>query len=144
MPKPVLSDSLFNADDVATAILSEANLQVANSSLGVTDVSDKFTWSKFFTGATYQTGHAFKFLNFIIFNYRGSETFSSLGSYDIIGTMDASVRPSKTMDFINHSHQGEGANAILLNPNGNIRLDTPFDNGDASYRITLAGIYYIA
>ena len=42
MPKPVLSDSLFNADDVATAILDEANLQVTNQNLGVTDITSSF------------------------------------------------------------------------------------------------------
>lgn len=143
MPKPVLSDSLFNADDVATAVIGEANLQIANSSLGVTDVSNKITWSKFFTGTFFQTNHVYKFLNFIIFNYRGSETFSTLGGYDTIGVLDSDIRPHKDMFFFSFSHEGEGQNAIIFEAGGNIKLDTPFDPGDSAYRMTLSGIYYI-
>lgn len=143
MPKPILSDSLFNADDVATAILNEANLQIASGSLGVSDVSDHFTWTKFFTDSQYQTGRAHKFLNFIIFNYRGGEQFSSLGNYDTIGTMQPGVRPTRDMSFNHTSHQGESSNTVIFQSNGEIKLDTPYDPGDSAYRLTLEGIYYI-
>ena len=43
MPKPVLSDSLFNADDVATAILESANISVTNQDFAVVDRTSEFT-----------------------------------------------------------------------------------------------------
>ena len=73
MPKPVLSDSLFNADDVATAILSEANLQVTNQDLGVTDISSAFVLSTNWN--TWQGHRAYKFNGFVFIwmgTYKGS------------------------------------------------------------------------
>ena len=44
MSKPVLSELEYNADDVASAILSSADLSVTNEDFGVTDHSSIFTF----------------------------------------------------------------------------------------------------
>ena len=78
MPKPVLSDSLFNADDVATAILSEANLQVANSDLGVTDITSSFVRDSNWVSSL-GNDKCFKFMDFVFYNI-GAYRASTAGS----------------------------------------------------------------
>lgn len=67
MPRPVLSETTFNSDNVATSILQQANLQIANSNLGVSDISSHFTvqsgWAAynehflFFNGFVWWSGY---------------------------------------------------------------------------------------
>lgn len=143
MPKPVLSDSLFNADDVATAVLAEANLQVANSDLGVTDVSDKFVRgsSWFAYGGVY----CFKFNGFVFVNLSAYIAGSSLMQNLIPFTIsDSNLHPSVQYRLTSISKEGDSSAFIAVNTNGEVVIDAPLDLGsNPSFHITVNGWYRI-
>ena len=132
MPKPVLSDSLFNADDVATAVLAEANLQVTNSDLGVTDITSEFSVQ---TGWEWNRPHAQHFNGFVFLTgymrYPGGTP--SNGAMLTIDNSD--YRPSSTYDVNGTGHQGDTSNTIQVKSDGNINLLDAHNPG--------SGVFYI-
>lgn len=136
MPKPVLSDSLFNADDVATAVLAEANLQIANSDLGVTDLGNPITlrtgWQ--FTSGTHQ---AFYFNGFVFLQYSCFKT-SAPSSAETFGDItNSDYYPSYNVQHASVGYGGETAYFISINTSGEMSVHSPTEisGGDATFRI---------
>lgn len=141
MPKPVLSDSLFNADDVATAVLAEANLQVANSNLGVSDISSHFTL---------QSGWQTNAENFLFFNgfvfwcgyyYHGGGTPSDPETFITIDTSD--YIPASTYVFPTSSYQGDTGSRVLVNTAGDISIQNPTNLSNSTYYIAVNGFWNV-
>lgn len=118
MPKPVLSDSSFNADDVATAILQNANLQVANSNLGVTDVSSSYSISG--SGHVMFTNEpivAFKFNGFVFMQWSLVWPSAVADGDNIISINDPSLYPSHPVKAPAISYEGDTVSAIRASAN---------------------------
>ena len=133
MPKPVLSDSLFNADDVATAVLSEANLQIANSNLGVTDISSHFTLQ---SGWTVTAPHFLFFNGFVWWSgfYRHSTGTPSSGS-TIITIDNSDYRPQTQWRLPAIGYQADSGSRVEINSNGNIEIHDPLNAGSGTFYI---------
>ena len=142
MSKPILSELEYNADDVASAILSNADLAIANDDLGVTDVSDKFVldsaWSE------YVVRNIYKFMNFIFFNV-GAEKSSVPSSNDTIWTIDSDIRPNDVYAVTSVTREGDTSNMIkIIDTTGIIQIDSPVEvlsSSDAYFRVIINGWY---
>lgn len=133
MPKPVLSDSLFNADDVATAILSEANLQVSNNDLGVTEISNPLNNGIMTVDTTYTK--MFKFNGFIFLQYRLTHSATPTSGDIIASIADSNNYPSYQVLHNSVAYQGESVDRIEIHTNGNIVSRNPDAAGDAGFRV---------
>lgn len=141
MPKPVLSDSLFNADDVATAVLAEANLQIANSNLGVTDVSSNFVrdsaWSH------WNVCGAFKFNGFVFLYLSAYYTGSDVnGNRTVFTINDPNLYPFEDVHFPVIAYQGDSASNIgIQSSTGGVVLGSPLNQGSSDFYMTFNGFY---
>ena len=141
MPKPVLSDSLFNADDVATAILSEANLQITNNSLGITDISSSFSFASGWV-QNHNPINAYKFMGFVYINiscYHGGGTPAN--NEVLVMTSNSDYTSSVDFTFPTLSYQKDGANAIKLLTNGDFTVVGPENVGSSDYVVLINGYY---
>ena len=134
MPKPVLSDSLFNADDVATAVLAEANLQVANNNLGVTDISSHFTlqsgWEAF-------NEHILFFNGFVWWSAWYRHTGGSPAQGEVFLTIDnADYRPQTDWRLPAIGAELDSASRINVATNGNISVEILTNSGSSTYHIS--------
>lgn len=144
MPKPVLSDSLFNADDVATAVIAEANLQTLDLNLGVTDITSEFTLG---TGWSYNTNNfdyaikAYTFNGFVfIMGAVGRGDTSQMTAF----TVTTNYRPTVEAYMPTISYQGDSGWALRVMTNGNIDVIQPNNVSSGSFYITFNGFYRIS
>jgi len=118
MPKPVLSDSLFNADDVATAVLQQSNLSIANENLGVTDVSSSYSIAG--NGFVMFTGEnilAFKFNGFVFMQWSIVWPDTVTDGATIITIDDPNLYSTHHIKAPAISYQGDLVSAIRCAPN---------------------------
>ena len=135
MPKPILSDSLFNADDVATAILSEANLQVANSDLGVTDITSEFIMQ---TGFTSTSMKAYTFNGFIFFNAKVNHNGGAPSNGEkFIQINNSNHYPNSTYLTSSIAFQGDYSDRIEIRNDGGFYVIQPVDQGSTTYIMNL-------
>lgn len=119
MPKPVLSDSLFNADDVATAIAQNANLSIANENLGVSDVSSNFTiMNQGFVMFINEPIIAFKFNGFVFMQWSLVFPDGVSDGDGIISIDHTSLYPSHPVKAPAISFQGDTVSAIRCTAGG--------------------------
>ena len=134
MSKPILSELEYNADDVASAILSNADLSVTNEDLGVVDVSDQFTIQGDFS--EWHTLYAFKFNGFVFLN-------ASLYQDDVSATsgnlylMTAAVTPENEYHCGTASHHGDTAEYIKIDNDGYIKYNNMWDQGSSYWHVLL-------
>lgn len=138
MPKPVLSDSLFNADDVATAVLDEANLQVSNSFFAVTTVTDLFTLSSPYT-IDNEVFYVFNKFAFVCMSFDSS----SVSNGDIMGSINSDYLPVVDVVFPVTGYQGDTANYIKVKTNGDIQLSHPDNTGGSHFYGSINGWYRV-
>ena len=132
MPKPVLSDSLFNADDVATAVLAEANLQVANSNLGVTDITSGFMSPA--SGWALESSNVFTFNSIVFFQLICRHT-GTPGQTETFATIASSnYYPQATSRFPTSSFEGDTAWHVEINTNGELKIREPHDTGGLGFQ----------
>lgn len=140
MPKPVLSDSLFNADDVATAVLAEANLQIANNAFAVSDISSDFTLQ---TGWTASSEH-FLYTNGFVFwsgyYYHSGGTPSHNEVFIING--NSNYRPNSRWEFPAIGYEGDTSASVRLESNGDIKINLPGNVGGSTYYIVVNGFWH--
>ena len=141
MPKPVLSDSLFNADDVATAVLAEANLQIANSNLGVSDIS---------SSVTLQSGWTVSHLKFLYFNgfvfWGGFFTHGggTPANNEAIATIDdANYRPTEIWRCQAIGFQTDSGSNVRILTNGRIEIEDPVNTGHTNFYVQINNFYHI-
>lgn len=143
MPKPVLSDSLFNADNVATAVLQEANLQISNSNLGVTDRTSLFTASNSYVISANEGGGAYSFNGFMFINFRLDRSGGAFNG-ECITISDSNFYPTKTFTFPTISHEGDRANYVSFGSNGSVTMHLPSDQGGSTFHAVINGFYRYA
>ena len=142
MPKPVLSDSLFNADDVATAVLNKANLSISNASLGVSDVSSIISlesiWSVNETDV-----QAYHFMGFV-FLHLNVYTSSTVANQTSVATItDSNYYPSKMIAMPTVAYQVDTSHQLQINTNGTIKIAYPDNQGSSTYFLCCNGFYKI-
>tara|TARA_Y100000589_G_C27131727_1_gene620862 strand:+ start:395 stop:838 length:444 start_codon:yes stop_codon:yes gene_type:complete len=144
MPKPVLSDSLFNADDVATAVLAEANLQIANSNLGVTNITNKFNYASGITNwfsspiAYYFNG--FVFLNFAVKKDSGTITDTS----DVLIINDPDYYPNQNQPLGGYygPNVQDGGDIFEVRTTGGIRIVNTYNQSATVHYTLINGFYH--
>ena len=141
MPKPVLSDSLFNAGDVATAVLNEADLQITNENLAVTNISSNFSFQN-----SYSEWYGFQcyaFMGFVFISFGCAKNYSNVSSGDVIASLDDSdYYPSAGMNLVTVGYQGDLAERIFIGTNGEIQVAGPINAGsDNNFYILVNGWY---
>ena len=141
MPKPVLSDSLFNADDVATAVLAEANLQVTNNDLGVVDRSSIFQYKTGFGQHFDKVAYSFNGFMFISMGiiHNGSGITDGESPFEIT---DSDFYPIANHVFPTVSHQGDTANSLQIQSNGQVTIYSPVDSGNAGAWLGIINGFY--
>ena len=143
MPKPILSDSLFNADDVATAILNKANLQVANENLGVID----HTSSIYVLDSNWIfniTPNFFSFNGIMFVNFQCEKNHNNgavVNGETIFQIIDNDYKPSSTHVMPSASYQGDVAYHIRANTSGEFSLIEPYNAGGSSFWVCCNGTY---
>tara|TARA_R100000329_G_C7609761_1_gene216326 strand:- start:679 stop:1104 length:426 start_codon:yes stop_codon:yes gene_type:complete len=141
MPKPVLSDSLFNADDVATAILNNANLQIANEDLGVVDGSSEFVLESGWVA--WHGARVFKFNGIVFFNIAHYKS-STPGSYEKVFTVSSGWRPEENYYFNTVSRDADTATMLQFKTDGDVYLENATNTGDSTYHLVSTGFYRLA
>jgi hypothetical protein len=144
MPKPVLSDSLFNADDVATAILNKANLQITNDQLGVTDITSSFTRQSPWTHSG-EPDNVFLFMGFVFYNL-GASTATSISNDQIVWNIATDYKPNENFLTNNITYQGDFSNYTKIQSDGTIRIMSPTQpsGSDATFRVYINGWFRIS
>jgi hypothetical protein len=141
MPKPVLSDSLFNADDVATAVLSEANLQIANSNLGVTDISSSFTLNTSTWG--HNSEHMYLFNGFVFLSSYLTSSSTPSSNTVIYSISNSDYRPIERYRFPATGYQADSGSSVEIRTDGDIVIKDPTNTGDTTYFVVINGWYRI-
>jgi predicted methyltransferase len=145
MPRPVLSETTFNADNIATAILQQANLQITNSQLGVTDITSEFVrqtgWSQ------QEDSHCYLFNGFVFF-YLNAIKESVPSNNEVIWIIGTDYRPEDTYQAPFITYQGDTGNTIYFYSDGNVKISHPISNladssGQTSFRVVINGWYRI-
>ena len=131
MPKPVLSDSLFNADDVATRVLQEANLQVSNNQLGVYDRSSIFVVE---SGITTNQLKCYSFNGFMFYsiylNHFGS---TPSNGEKMIQISDSNFYPNDQYSAPTSAHQGDTAERTKWTTDGQFQIHNPVPQGGQDF-----------
>ena len=141
MPKPILSDSLFNADDVATAVLSKANLQITNSQLGVIDISASISYTSGWQNELHSP-IAYYFNGFVFININCVHVGGTPGSTEALATIsDSTYIPSGTVSFPSIGYQGDSNYSIIIDSNGDIKQYTPQNLGNVNHYVVFNGFY---
>ncbi len=140
MSKPILSELEYNADDVASAILQQADLSITNEDLGVTNISSNFVidsaWNSWDScGAFKFNGFVFLYLNAY---YSGSDLSNNRTVFSI---NDSDFYPSEDTYFVSCSYQGDSASNVALKSTGTVLIDSPLNEGDGNFYMVINGFY---
>ena len=133
MPKPVLSDSLFNADDVATAILNKANLQVTNNDLGVTSIATPLN-NGTMTVDNDRT-KMFHFNGFVFLQLRCSKNGTVTSGETIATIASTEYYPSYLVLFNSITLSGDAGDRVEIDTDGTIKIHNPNNTGDSFFRV---------
>ena len=144
MSKPILSELEYNADDVASAILSKADLSITNEDLGVSDRSDELSfqngWVLSDTTTTLKlfTFNGFGFLS--VYAYKSSTPSSG----EVFLTIDDSdLRPTSRWSANSISYLQDSVEVIILETDGDIKVANPY-NASGGYQVNFNVVYRYA
>tara|TARA_B100001029_G_scaffold178932_1_gene186807 strand:- start:2860 stop:3288 length:429 start_codon:yes stop_codon:yes gene_type:complete len=139
MPKPVLSDSLFNASDVATAVLDNADLSVTNQDFGVVDRSDKFTHSSSYSFNFFQ---AYSFNGFMFISFQCVTTSSPTSGDAVSNINDSTFYPIAETVLPGIGYEGDSLNYLkIIASTGALEIYSPLPQGIVNFYITINGFY---
>ena len=146
MPKPVLSDSLFNADDVATALVNNYNLAVSNQDFAVTEISSNFSLE---TGWDSLYVKAFAFNGFVFINLECRHVGASPGTNEHFATnSNSNYFPTVLFTCPSTGWGGDTSDKIKFDTNGELIVSqdgsTAQNPGNADYHIRLNAFYRYA
>lgn len=146
MPKPILSDSLFNADDVAEAILSKANLSITNENLGVSDITSSFVLNSNWNA--WMTDKCFIFNGFVFVTLSayisGSSSHLSATITNIYTINNSDYYPAYEANLVTASYQGDTAMSIKATTTGEINVAYPNNvGGDTNFHVVVNGFYRV-
>ena len=143
MSKPILSELEYNADDVASAILSQADLSVTNQDFGVSDESDNLEIQEGWLNNPGVTApYLFTFNGFGFFScsiYHSGGTPSNPECFMKI--TNSNFHPTDRIHMPTVGYQGDTGQFVYLESNGDISIASPEAEGDATFYIVVNGWY---
>jgi hypothetical protein len=144
MPRPVLSDTAFNADNVATAILNQANLAISNESLGVSDQSSNLQvqsgWSNNVVAPALFTFNGFGFFSCSLYHGGGAP-----GNPEVcIKITSSTYYPSTRIHMPSVSYQGDTGQFVTFETNGDVSISHPLNLTDSTFYLVVNGWYRYA
>lgn len=139
MSKPILSELEYNADNVASAILSQADLSVTNEDLGVTERTSDFIAQ---SGWTTSQMYIFSFNGFMFFSgsFVHADSVPADGEAFVINS-NIDTRPSVAFHLSGGGYQGDTVNFVSINTDGEVTVDSPTGTGASSYYLSVNGWY---
>ena len=141
MSKPILSELEYNADDVASAILSKADLSITNEDLGVTDISSSFSfqsgWQSEFHGILAYSFNGFVFINVSCVHPDGTPSSDEV----MISCSDSDYHPSTKFSAPNISKEGDSNTAIIFTTDGDIECKGPLNEGGTAFYVVFNAFY---
>lgn len=142
MPKPVLSDSLFNASNVAEAIVDAVDFGVINTNLGVTDVSANFTNTSPY--GAWAGNRAFTMNGFVFIALTAYRSSSGASDGDeVFNITDSNLYPSQSYNINSVSHEGDTAERFVIQTSGNIIVKSPYNPGQSAFHVIINAWYRI-
>jgi len=136
MSKPILSELEYNADDVASAILQQADLSVTNEDFGVADRSSLFVINSSNIGSMDDL-KAYSFNGFMFVQGRFGNSGSAPTSGDTLATIsDSDFYPTYNAIAPVVSYQGDTASRFEIDTSGNLYVLDPTSAGDSHWRCT--------
>ena len=139
MPKPILSELEYNASDVASAILSSADLSVTNQDFGVTDRSSLFTAG---TGWNFAGKIAYSFNGFMFVSLYCTHSGGSPQQNEVVLTMtDSDFYPTVETYFSSISYEGDSLTNLVAKTDGTFRINDVNNEGISTFYITTNGFY---
>jgi hypothetical protein len=138
MPRPVLSETTFNSDNVATSILQQANLQITNENLGVTDKSSIFTLQ---TGFSETNLKAFAFNGFMFLQFFASSNPVPANATKIYQISDSDFYPNDTYYTHTISYQGDGSEYVGMRSDGSIKIHYGTNSGQTTWYCVVDTFY---
>lgn len=143
MSKPVLSELEYNADDVASAILSQADLSIANDDLGVLDISSSFSFDSGWQAEAHGI-IAYKFMGFVFVNINCVHLNGNPVSGEGIGSVNnSSYRPSAKQTLPSIANEADSNAYVCFQTNGNIDQFNPEPSGSSHFYLCINGWYRI-
>tara|TARA_B100000686_G_scaffold257181_1_gene269177 strand:+ start:621 stop:1055 length:435 start_codon:yes stop_codon:yes gene_type:complete len=142
MSKPILSELEYNADDVASAILQQADLSITNEDLGVSDKSSLFTFE---SGWSSTEALCFSFNGFMFVQLACQHDGSTPGTTEQFCVIsDSNYHPAYDCNMTSIAYEGDSVNSINFQTNGNIRITHPLNQGGDNFFVKCNGWYRYA
>ena len=139
MPKPVLSDSLFNANDVATAILDNAELSVTNQDFAVVNQSSVFSHDSAYTVNEFQA-YSFNGFMFVSGQLVYTTTPSSGDTFTTVN--NSNYYPVSDAVFPGIGYQQDSVGYLKLSSStGEFQIYSPTNLGIAPFYISFNGFF---
>ena len=140
MSKPILSELEYNASDVASAILSTADLTITNEELGVTARDSIFVKQSAIDNFTRCVAYSFN--GFMFFSgYFENDDEAPASDTTLVQISDSDFYPSTEVVFPVSSYQGDTATFGKITTSGGIAFIDPTSAGDDHWRAT-ANFWY--
>ena len=141
MSKPILSELEYNADDVASAILSKADLSVTNEDLGVNDRSSLFEAESGFTSGFFKVAYSFN--GFMFLSLFAQNTSVPSNGTKMVQMSDSDFYPSTNTRFPSVSYQADSSQYVEARNDGGLYLSWPTSAGgdDTNFYITINGFF---
>ena len=139
MSKPILSELDYNASDVASAILSQADLSVTNEDFGVTDRTSLFT-----VGGGFSVGNkqAFSFNGFMFISASFARSSTPGGSDALLSISDSDFYPINNTVFPTVSYEGDTAEYLTVSSStGEFTVSAPENVSASAYYGVFNGWY---
>ena len=142
MSKPILSELEYNASDVASEILSKADLSLTNENLGVTDHSSIFTFE---SGWSYTEKICYGFNGFMfvcLYAHHAAGTPASPETFCSIS--DSDYHPNETIFAPTVSYEGDTAQYVCFYTYGDIKVHHAVNLGDSAWNVCVNAWYRYA
>ena len=133
MPKPILSELEYNADDVASAILSKADLSITNEDLGVTDQSSILSLG---TGVTHGNVNWYSFNGFMFCSGQFSLDDVPTSGDVMLTVTESEFRPANQTLAPTIALHGDFANGLAFNTDGTVEIWNPENEGWTAWYCT--------
>ena len=146
MSKPILSELEYNADDVASAILEQADLSITNENLGVGDQRSSLElqsgWSNNpSTVPPYlYTFNGFGFISCSVYHSGGTPS----GGEVFLKITNSDFHPVERIQMPQAGYEGDTGEFVYLETNGDIEIGSPVNEGNSSFFLTINGWYRYA
>tara|TARA_B100000700_G_scaffold300452_1_gene368607 strand:- start:14 stop:454 length:441 start_codon:yes stop_codon:yes gene_type:complete len=143
MSKPILSELEYNADDVASAILEQADLSVTNQDFAVGDQRSSLElqsgWSNMPSNLPpyLYTFNGFAFIAVSCYHPGGSPSSGEV----FLKITNSDFHPVEKIHFPTTGYQGDTGEYVVFQPDGDVEIQNPDNAGASDYYLTINGWY---